>query len=195
MTYFDKAYEIVMNIEGGYVNDPDDMGGETYKGISRRWHPSWPVWDQIDAMKSESDFPGCLDVNEDLQELTKEFYKIFYWDLWWGDEVAELEPDIAYEMFDISVNQGVHRAVSFLQTSLNVFNRNELLYPDLVVDGQFGVKTYGALASYLTKDNPDFLITALNVLQGNHYIEYMTQSPIQEKNARGWFNRVQINKA
>ncbi len=191
---FDKAYEITRIHEGGYVNDPDDMGGETYQGISRRYHPSWPGWSIIDAQKRNPDFPLHLNELTGLQVDVEMFYRANFWDWFWGDDVSELEPDIAYEMFDTAVNLGVSRAVGFLQLSLNVFNRNELLYDDLVVDGVFGYKTYLALKSYLRKDHPRFLLKALNVLQGYHYIEFMKQSPIQEKNGRGWFNRVQISK-
>ncbi len=191
---FDKAYEITRKHEGGYVNDPDDMGGETYKGISRRYHPSWPGWAVIDSLKNSSDFPNRLYRIPGLQVDVEMFYRAKVWDLFWGDDVSGLEPAIACEMFDTSVNLGVHRAVGFLQLSLNVFNRNELLYDDLVVDGMFGYKTYFALKSYLRKDHPGFLLKALNVLQGYHYIEFMKQSPIQEKHGRGWFERVEISK-
>ena len=191
---FDKAYELTRKHEGGYVNDPADMGGETYKGVSRRYHPSWPGWDLIDAWKDTSNFPQNLNEIPELQVDVEMFYRATFWDLFWGDDVSELDPDIAYEMFDTAVNLGVSRAVAFLQLSLNVFNRNELLYPDLVVDGVFGRKTFEALQAYLKKDYLGHLITAMNVLQGHHYIEFMTQSPIQERFARGWFDRVKIFK-
>lgn len=191
---FDKAYELTRKHEGGYVNDPDDLGGETYKGISRKYHPSWPGWGIIDASKSNPDFPQNLAEVPGLQEMVKNFFKAQFWDLFWGDDVSGLEPDIAYELFDTAVNLGVSRAVAFLQLSLNVFNRNELLYPDLVIDGVFGRMTFEALAAYLKKDYLSHLITAMNVLQGHHYIEFMTRSSIQEKFARGWFDRVEIFK-
>ena len=44
MAEFKKAYDKTMGHEGGYVHDPDDAGGETYKGISRRYHPGWEGW-------------------------------------------------------------------------------------------------------------------------------------------------------
>ncbi|HJW82561.1 MAG TPA: putative peptidoglycan-binding domain-containing protein, partial [Acidiferrobacterales bacterium] len=65
---------------------------------------------------------------------------------------------------------------------------------DLVTDGVFGPKSLAALRAYLKKDKPDYLLKILNVLQGMHYIEFMTRSPLQEKFARGWLNRVTIDK-
>jgi lysozyme family protein len=35
MAEFKTAFEVTMKAEGGYVNDPDDPGGETYKGSAR----------------------------------------------------------------------------------------------------------------------------------------------------------------
>lgn len=35
MADFKKAFVEVIKNEGGYVNDPDDPGGEIYKGVAR----------------------------------------------------------------------------------------------------------------------------------------------------------------
>lgn len=35
MAKFEHALQLLLQHEGGYVNDPDDQGGETYKGIAR----------------------------------------------------------------------------------------------------------------------------------------------------------------
>ena len=37
MADFNIAFEITMGHEGGYSFDKDDAGGETYRGISRRY--------------------------------------------------------------------------------------------------------------------------------------------------------------
>ena len=39
LTKFDDIIEVVLEHEGGYVNDPDDPGGETNFGIAKRSHP------------------------------------------------------------------------------------------------------------------------------------------------------------
>jgi lysozyme family protein len=40
MTFFDAAFAIVVGIEAGYVNDPQDPGGETMHGVSKRSYPT-----------------------------------------------------------------------------------------------------------------------------------------------------------
>ncbi len=35
-TTFDEIIEVVLEHEGGYVNDPDDAGGETKYGIAKK---------------------------------------------------------------------------------------------------------------------------------------------------------------
>ena len=52
MANYNIAYNKVIKIEGGYVNDPDDAGGETYMGISRKFNPNAKFWKVIDEIKS-----------------------------------------------------------------------------------------------------------------------------------------------
>ena len=44
MSEFQPALQKVLAHEGGYVNDPDDPGGETYKGIAHNMHSKWGGW-------------------------------------------------------------------------------------------------------------------------------------------------------
>jgi lysozyme family protein len=192
MADFDKAYSITLGHEGGYSNDPYDVGGETYKGVSRSYYPDWAGWTIIDKAKSDPKFPNCLQGNNKLDVLIKQFYKENYWNLFWGDQLPNQE--VANELFDTGVNMGVGRAVKYLQKALNVLNRNQNDYADVVEDGSFGMNTLGALNQYLAIDDESFLLKIMNILQGMHYIDYMTKSPTQEKFARGWLKRVSINK-
>ncbi len=192
MANFKIEYDQTMGHEGGYVNDPDDAGAETYKGISRRFHPGWPGWVIVDRLKSMSNFPECLKDEPSLEPLVETFYKQEFWDKFQGDQIKD--QSVASELFDTSVNMSKSRAVKFLQISLNRLNRNQKLFPDMVEDGQLGPGTLNSLSIYLTNDDAFLLVKMMNVLQGMHYIDYMGKSPKQEKYCRGWFGRVSISK-
>lgn len=185
MAYFDEAFDITMGHEGGYVHDPDDAGGETYRGIARRYHPSWSGWNVIDDTKPNLDF-------DELDPYVREFYEAHFWDRLRLDEFDD--QDVANEMFDTAVNMGVSRAGKFLQECLNYLNRNGSLFKDLVVDGKIGRASLAALNEIESNRDTDVLLIMLNVCQGRHYMSYMRKSPTQEKYARGWFNRVQLSK-
>jgi len=58
MAEFNIALQKTLAHEGGYSNDPNDMGGETYKGISRASHSVWKGWAIVDKYKKLSGFPA-----------------------------------------------------------------------------------------------------------------------------------------
>lgn len=192
MANFNEAYDITMGHEGGYVNDPDDAGGETYKGISRKYNPQWKGWSIIDSYKKIIEYPKMLDKSSELQNEVKNFYKENYWDVNRLDEIKN--QNVANEIFDTGVNMGGKRAAKFLQEALNYLNRNQLLYDDLIVDGSVGSKTFNALNILLKNNEENIILKIMNVLQGMHYLNYMKENLTQEKYARGWFNRVIIYK-
>jgi len=185
MPDFNEAFNATMGHEGGYVNDPDDAGGETYRGIARRYHPHWAGWNLIDDTKPNID-------NVALDPHVREFYESQYWDVNRLDDCDSQA--IANEMFDTGVNMGTGRASRFLQECLNYLNRNESLFTDLVVDGKIGRASIAALNEILIAGDEEILLIMLNVCQGRHYMEYMKKSPTQEKYARGWFKRVKLSK-
>jgi len=191
MSNFKEAFDITMDHEGKYSNDKTDIGGETYYGISRRYHPKWKGWDIIDNVKAnfpEKDYDKILSNDIELNELVYSFYIENYWDRFLGDEIPD--QDIANELFDSSVNMGVQRSIGFLQKSLNVLNRNQKDYNDIVEDGVIGSSTLNTLNKFLKIDNSLLLLKVMNIFQGMHYIDFMTKIPKQEKFARGWFKRV-----
>jgi len=187
MANFKEAYEKTMGHEGGYANDPDDAGGETYKGISRVYNPGWAGWGTVDVAKNGPNFPESLDENMILQIQVAAYYKDKYWDVNRLDDAAFVQ-SVGEEMFDTGVNMGVSRAGKFLQKSLNYLNRNGDLYEELVVDGKIGPASLSALA--MCANDEQVLLSMLNTLQGQHYMNYMDDSPSQKKYARGWFKRV-----
>jgi lysozyme family protein len=192
MANFDNAYNITLGHEGGYVNNPVDKGKETYKGISRKYHPNWPGWVIIDAAKSMPTFPKALYTNPVLDKLTKDFYKDTFWDTFQGDLIPSQV--IANELFDTGVNMGQDDAVRFLQRSLNALNRRGKLYPNISVDGKFGNNTLKSLKDCLSLGDELLLYKMINTLQGVHYIERTEEDESQEDFTRGWFNRVEFIK-
>jgi lysozyme family protein len=192
MAEFLPAYEKTMGHEGGYSVDPDDAGGETYKGISRRYNPTWDGWVIIDSMKSHANFPAILKQLPQLQDKVYDFYKKNEWDFYKLDSFnSQL---IAEEMFDSGVNLGKKRVSKFLQESLNYLNRNEKLFNDLIVDGQIGPASLRALDFILSNGEEELLFKILNILQAKFYLDYMKTDPVQEKYIRGWFTRVEFKK-
>lgn len=113
MANFNIAYERTAKFEGEYGNDPVDVGGETYAGISRRAHPKWDGWKIVDEMKKKSGFPKNLRNNTTLKNLVRNLYKANYWDTIWGDRIVRQE--VANEIYDFGVNAGVARSVKLQQ--------------------------------------------------------------------------------
>lgn len=186
---FTEAFAKTMGHEGGYAHDPHDPGGETYRGISRAYHPSWSGWEIIDKWKAGGISSDERDIY--LRDPVLHFYKQMYWDRFQGDKVAPVSPNVAVELFDTAVNMGVTRAVEFLQTALNMQNSGGATYPDISVDGRIGPSTISTLQRYLTwqpgsrQQNEQIL---LNCMNGEQYLFYK-KNP-QHERYRGWFARV-----
>lgn len=98
MTGFEAAFDRLMGHEGGYVNDPDDPGGETKWGVSKRSYP-----------------------DVDIKTLTREAARDIYRRDFWDRVHAERLPDgVAFQLFDFAVNSGIETAVRALQRALGV---------------------------------------------------------------------------
>lgn len=116
MANFDKEFNKVILVEGGYVNDPDDSGGETYLGISRVNNPDLQMWHIVDDIKKKY---GTKDIDKRLQKVdniieeVKYIYKSRYWDTISLDDVPSQK--IAHQLFDTAVNMGVTAAIRIAQ--------------------------------------------------------------------------------
>lgn len=74
MSYKDKkaVIDLITENEGGWVNDKDDKGGETYKGVARNFHPNWKGWKTIDLIDGKR--KGQLFNNSALDKAVVDFY-------------------------------------------------------------------------------------------------------------------------
>jgi lysozyme family protein len=118
MAEFKTAFQKMLIHEGGYVNDPDDQGGETYKGISRTMHKNWSGWGIIDKFKNKFGFPATLDMSAELQNQIELFYRTNFWSPLNADHISN--QSIADSIFDFSVNAGVITSVRLAQSIVGV---------------------------------------------------------------------------
>src|SRR5665647_28830 len=87
MSNFKIAIVKILSSEGGYSNDPDDTGGETYRGISRKFWPKWTGWAVIDSAKKGAGFPVNLKSTNILGDAVMNFYRFNFWDTIGGDSI------------------------------------------------------------------------------------------------------------
>lgn len=95
---FDTAIERVLGHEAGYVDDPNDPGGETKWGISKRSYPH-------------------LNIKDLTRDQAKEVYRTDFWNRVKADR---LHDGVAYQILDFAVNSGIETAVRYLQRALGV---------------------------------------------------------------------------
>ncbi|MFV0505769.1 MAG: glycoside hydrolase family 108 protein [Bacteroidales bacterium] len=198
---FIEAYNITMGHEGVYDNNPLDRGGETYKGIARKFHPNWEGWAEVDKIKgketSRAKISKLLNAQADLDVQVQGFYKREFWDKLMLDNIGENE--VTTELFEQAVNQGVATASRHLQHALNLLNRSGKDWLDIDEDGKVGKKTikaydaYMATASKLKRDKGRLvktLVKVLNALQFDRYRDICDRATSQEVFLYGWMNRV-----
>lgn len=183
---FRTSYSITKKIEGGYANSKNDNGGETYKGIARKFWSEWSGWKIIDSYKKTySNFEQMLEHDSNLQSAVLAFYKQNFWNELSLDSITDQA--ICDEMFDTGVNCATSVAAMFLQRALNVLNCNGKKYPDILVDGKIGPKTIQLVNNH---PNPKALFKVLNVLQGAKYVAIAENNPTQEEFMLSWLSRV-----
>lgn len=171
----------IIRVEGGYVNNPNDSGGETKYGITKATARSY----------------GYTGAMIDLPISTaRKIYRDIYVDKPGFGKVLALCAPVGEELIDTGVNMGVGAASRMLQRALNAFNRQGTIYPDLKVDGAVGISTLTALKAYLDyrkSEAAPTMLKALNCLQGARYIELAEARPKDEDFVFGWIKeRVKI---
>ena len=166
MDAFKRAFWETLMFEDGYVNDPDDPGGETKYGISKKSYPD------IDII--------TLGIDEAMY-----IYKRDYWDALNLNEIRSNV--ISSEIFDTAVNMGRRTAVKIAQQALN------FLGEDLIEDGIIGPRTIYALQKWYLRDERA-LFVCLNGFQFMRYQEITENNTKLKKFSRGWTKRIQKYK-
>ena len=159
MADFHLAIPTVLKHEGGYVNDPNDAGGETAYGISRRSYP---------------------DLN--IAHLTRtEAEQIYQRDFWMPLQLdAVNDQQVATKVFDSAVLIGKSRAVKFLQRAVQSAGGGIV-----TVDGHLGPATLQAVNTA----SPLLLMEAYRHLLATYYEGLAEAIPADGKFLNGWLTR------
>lgn len=178
---FDRLIDGLIGREGGYVNHPDDRGGET-------------IWGITVAVARRYGYRGAMRQMPRAEAVR--IYRQRYWlEPGFGD-VAAVSVPVAEELFDTGVNMGQGIASAMLQRSLNALNRRGQDYADIVVDSDIGRATLTALRGFLKvrgAEGEKVLLKALNVLQGERYISLAEGRAANESFLYGWLRtRVEL---
>ena len=149
----------VILVEGGYVNNPLDPGGETKYGITEQVARSYGYEGQLIDLTKEQ----ALRIYQDLYVEQPNFAS-----------VVEINPAIGHKLIDAGINVGTTRVSIWFQTILNNYSQSGVSYPRIAADGIIGQKTleaYRNLEAVRGKVKACTLVLkALDGLQLNYYM-------------------------
>lgn len=162
MAEFLPAYEKMIVAEGGYklTDIANDKGGQTYAGISRKFHPDWQGWKAVDL--------GLIPASD----LVRGFYREKFWEVVRGDSI--IRQDIADSLFSFAVNAGTKTAIKLAQIVVGV-----------TPDGAIGPKTLMAINGIDT----DYFRAAFALAKITRYRDIVQRDRTQCRFLLGWINR------
>lgn len=172
MASFEQAIGKTLLFEGGYSNRPNDSGGETYRGISRKNFPNWEGWTTVDAIIRQAiKYPPTqlLDRDASLQASVVTFYRTNFWV---EDNVTD--QDTGTKIFDLSVNVGKFHAFKIAQIASGI-----------TADGHWGPKTEQAINAHPYGS----LLPLIRIGAENYHKAIVQTHPEDAEFLAGWLRR------
>lgn len=192
MADFEPAEKKTGGFEGGWANNPNDKGGETYKGIARKFWPRWQGWQGIDAAKKRllapppygsreyrnwvAHFNDLLDTAPLLQKYVRDFYRANFWDAYRLGEIEHQE--VANWIYDHAVNAGA-RGIKWAQEAAGVKS-----------DGVVGPMTLKALNAA----DPTALLRDMEDVAAFYRLDRAAADPSQIQFLPSWLRRDGVSK-
>ncbi|TDK50327.1 holin-associated N-acetylmuramidase [Antarcticimicrobium luteum] len=173
--------EEIVDREGGFVNDPDDPGGATHRGVTLH---------TLQRLRLDLTGDGTVGL-ADLRALSRaQAVEIFITHYYTRPRIAEMPGALQPSLFDMYVNAGSN-AVKILQRLLREMGFG------VAVDGAIGPQTIAA-AQAAARPDPVALCDAYGVARRNYYFRLADQRPPSRKYARtlaggkgGWIRRAE----
>lgn len=166
---FETALAHVLEMEGGYSDDPSDPGGPTNFGIT--------LSDYADFVEQPLSNETRAALVAGLMQIPAATVRSIYTERYWGPAgCALMAAPFAFFHFDTAVNMGVGTAVRMLQTAAGCG-----------IDGEIGPVTLAALAHA----NPKQTLTAYADLRRRRYRSLAAFARF----GRGWLLRVDTTLA
>lgn len=171
---FSKISSVILRHEGGYVNDPNDRGGETNMGITIA---TWRAYAPIDL--------GIEATSSSLRNMTKEQAEIIYYNHYWEPKgFCKLEnTKVALMVYDWTITSG--RAVKQIRKMLHDEYNNRLIVNNIMDDDMIhcinAVENQEQLLSRIAEIRKDYY-RSLTITNG--------EPNAQIKFLNGWINRV-----
>lgn len=173
---FHEALSKVLEWEGVYDFDPDDAGGETCFGITKKYQKDWAGWSVVEGLKAAK-VPHDEWIKSSKLMNHVEVYYAKVWSFLFCDS---LPGKIASCVFGGAINQGPERVAMWLQESLRE------LGIELVVDGVIGHATCEAAC----KMEEQTVLDKLMLKRARAYIVTVDKYPNRKKYLFGWMKRL-----
>lgn len=160
---FATSLDLTLVYEGGWVNNPKDPGGATYRGVTQAVYDAFR--DQVGAPRQS------VRLMSDSELVA--IYSDRYWNRIAGDQLPR---GVDYAVFDFAVNSGVGRAARTLQQLLGMS----------VLDGVIGPQTLQAVTLHCT----NYGATAVTDGLCNARMAFLRALPTYAEFGLGWQRRV-----
>ena len=159
----------ILRHEGGFVNDPDDPGGATNKGVTFKTF-------QRHAQSVLGVEPTMQNLRAITDDQAGEIYELIYWNRVKGEQINDVQ--VAYQFVDFYINAGGN-AIRVMQRTLNEMGQH------VEVDGGMGEKTLAAINAV----NGEALFNNFKANRLRYYEQLVIQKPTSKKYLKGWTNR------
>lgn len=172
--FLSKILNHTLAYEGGYSNNPADKGGETYRGISRKYNSGWSGWSVIDAKKAT----GTIATNTIFPELENNVASYYWNNYFLKNGFNKLtSANVALQLFDYAVNGGYKvAAVNTILKDMGIIS----------TESTFSDK----LAELVNSVSASRFATKVLELRKSYYDNIIKADSSQEVFRKGWYARL-----